>query len=109
MDRLCSSSKSIIENRGPSVHSSILTIRNDWIEAAASESVAQPKRLPKLFEISFFDAPTDPDRSVANLHGDGTHSHPMSARIFARTSDSCSGDTRPLDFAFRLRQSRLFT
>jgi len=35
--------------------------------------------------------------------------HPMSAYIFARTSASCSGDTRPFGFASRLRQSMLFT
>ena len=35
--------------------------------------------------------------------------YPMSACIFARTSASCSGDTRPFGLASRLRQSMLFT
>ena len=39
----------------------------------------------------------------------GIHTQPMIARILARTSASSSADTVPFRFAFRTRQSRLFT
>ena len=45
-----------------------------------------------------------PHRTSSRARG-----HPMSARIFARTSASTSGDTRSFRVALRLRQSRFLT